>query len=573
MKTTGQPRSSECFSMVVFVMLAAATTSQGQGLVQVQQDFTQDPGWEAVGNRVEASDPPTVKQDFGYADGRIGGEIWKSTTPAWYGLKLDPPLSFKDAFSASGKIAVMPESREGGVAYLGFFNHERQGWRPWSSMAMRVSREGDKAFIYLDYMSGRWNAGAAEMQLAIPADGSEHVWRLTYDPNATRGPWTDTRLQGYLGDRQTADDILAKARAAGEHDATLQSITQRLNAALTAGLVNYLPRHGKEFWTLKQVDDELKGAVSVQVDDGPAFKTFLLARVRDQPVELDRFGFFNMQMYHGMMKLFVSDLTLNGKRIDLGADPGWEGRGNRVTFKERDFQRQDFGYSPGTNFAGGARGEIGGQFYNVEPVDPLHGYYADDVGRLTLDDPIRFSGKISFTELSTDAGMFFGFFRAADERREQPPNVPNGRATAWPQPNVLGVVIDGPANVGCYFNPTCTAADPKLSRDKAGHVFLPTRAPRTFDFDYDPAANGGVGRVTVTLDGEPPFTLDLTPEQRKAGATFDRFGLMSFRRGGKYSTLYFDDLTYTARRPDDHRPARHEQKVVRVPYPAGGRKY
>ena len=105
----------------------------------------------------------------------------------------------------------------------------------------------------------------------------------------------------------------------------------------------------------------------------------------------------------------------------------------------------------------------------------------------------------------------------------------------------------------------------QLSCDKTGTVFLPTRMPRTFEFDYDPAENKGVGRVTVKLDGEKPILLDLKPGQRKAGATFDRFGLMSFRRGGKFSVLYFDDLTYTTRRAE---PApRHEQKITTVPFP------
>ena len=82
-----------------------------------------------------------------------------------------------------------------------------------------------------------------------------------------------------------------------------------------------------------------------------------------------------------------------------------------------------------------------------------------------------------------------------------------------------------------------------------------------------------MGRITVTLDGQPPFTLDLTPEQRKAGAKFDRFGLMSFRRGGKYGTLYFDDLTYTTRQALNGPAVRHVQKITTVPYPPGGRKY
>src|SRR5204862_5269461 len=137
--------------------LATARPSRAGDLVQVFQDFSQDPaGWEGIGNRVEASDPPTVKQDFGWSPGKIGGTVWKSTTPAWYGMPINPPSSFKDKLSASGKIAVMPEL---GVAYLGFFNHERQGWRPWSTMAMRiVCKAGSptpRASLFIDAMSAK----------------------------------------------------------------------------------------------------------------------------------------------------------------------------------------------------------------------------------------------------------------------------------------------------------------------------------------------------------------------------------------------------------------------------------
>ncbi len=531
------------------------------------ETFDRDPGWENINNRIEASDPPTVTQDFGWSPGRIGGTVWKSTTPAWYGMPLKQPLSFKDAFSASGKIAVTRRAagREG-VAYLGFFNHERQGWRPWSSMVMRLMDDGDTAGIFLDYMTGKWEAGAAEMELAIPADGSEHTWRLTYDPNATRAPWTDTRLYSYLTtQRQTAEDTLAKALLV-EPELTLAALEQRLQAALDRGLVTFLERVRKKWWLLKQDKQDLKGAVTVQVDGGVEYRTYLTAELRDQPVVLDRFGIFNMQLAHGAVTFHVSDLVVNGAMIDLSKDPGWDGHGNRTTFVERDFRRQNFGFSADTQHAGGAKGEIGGQFYNIEPTETRHGFYADDVGRLTLDDPIRFAGKITFIEGSTDAGMFFGFFRKEDEQAVLGPNKP-GDASGWPQPNTLGVQVDGPARIGWWFIPVVTAADRKLSRKMDGTLFLPTRAHRTFDFVYDPQANKGVGRITVTLDGEPPFNLDLTPEQRKAGATFDRFGLTSFRRGGKFSRLYFDDLTYTTRRPADAPPMRHEQKIITVPFP------
>jgi hypothetical protein len=538
------------------------------------EHFDRDPGWDNSSNRVEASDPPTVTQDFGWSPGRIGGTVWQSTTPAWYGMPLERPLSFKDKFSASGKIAAMPGSvSKRGVAYLGFFNHERQGWRPWSTMAIRVVSTADTTKLYIDYTSGLWNAGAAETEIEFPTDGSEHTWRFSYDPDKSRAPWTDMRLRSYLiTHRMPIAEILATGQKT-EPDLTIDALEKRLDAARNLGLVTYLPRGGKRYFQLKQDTADLKGEVSIQLDDGPVLRTYLDARVRDQPVVLDRFGIYNMQLYHAVMKFFVSDLVVNGRKIDLGKDPGWEGKGNRATFLERDFQRQNFGYSPDTQFAGGAKGEIGGQFYNVEPVDPLHGYYADDIGALTLDDPIRFSGKVSFIEGSTDAGMFFGFFRAQDEKTVLPPNARDGQAPGWPQANMLGIVVDGPANIGWWFKPTITAADRKLAKDRPGVVFLPTRESRTFEFDYDPAANSGVGRITVKLDKEEPFSLDLSPEQRKAGATFDRFGLMSFRRGGKYSTLYFDDLTYTTRRASDAPSARHDQKITTVPYPPSGRKY
>jgi hypothetical protein len=108
--------------------------------------------------------------------------------------------------------------------------------------------------------------------------------------------------------------------------------------------------------------------------------------------------------------------------------------------------------------------------------------------------------------------------------------------------------------------------------DKHGPIILPTGERHAFSFMYDPQANRGVGRITVTLD-EKSFFLDLTPQQRSAGAAFDRFGVASIRKGGKCVTVFLDDLTYTACRPQDYTPVFHEQQVTRVPYPPGGRRY
>src|SRR4029453_9777221 len=103
----------------------------------------------------------------------------------------------------------------------------------------------------------------------------------------------------------------------------------------------------------------------------PPIKIFMVKDEIDRPVYMDRFGLFNVQLYHQYLDLYIGDLTVNGYKMDLSKDPNWEGKGNRVEFVEQDFQRQDFGYSQ-TNWAGKGIGEIGGLFSITEAQDPYH---------------------------------------------------------------------------------------------------------------------------------------------------------------------------------------------------------
>jgi len=168
------------------------------------------------------------------------------------------------------------------------------------------------------------------------------------------------------------------------------------------------------------------------------------------------------------------------RRLRPSTDPQWEGAGNRTEFIERDFQRQNFGYSR-TNRAGGHTGEIGGKFYRTEPRDPMHGYYADDIGALTLDDPIGFSGSVAFTAGGTDAGMFFGCFNR--EQKIRPLRDPREGA---PLNDSLGIEIDGPTRIGYYFSALCSptralasmAHGPVFLPDRTRHSSLPIRSTR-----------------------------------------------------------------------------------------------
>ncbi len=545
------------------------------GLVQVHEDFSRDPGWDNIHNRIVCKDCPTVVQDFGWRPtahvggrpGEIGGRVWQSRTPAFYGLPLGRPLSFNDRFSASGRIAFM--RTEGlGAAYLGFFNNALQGWRPWSSVAFRlVAEAGNKVRADIDYMTAKWGAFGDETDILISADGSPHTWKMSYDPEGRMAArWPDPRLRNYLSTRrQTATQIYERARQA-EPGLTREELMERLRAALAEDLLRFFPRPRGDFWTLNEHKHEpTKGTINFQFDSGLEHSFHVLAEHRQSPLILNRFGIFNYQIYHRWLEFYVADLTVNGQALDLSSDPGWEGHGNRVQFVERDFQRQNFGYSE-TNWAGKQIGEIGGEFYRVEAVDPYNGYYADEIGALTLDDPIEFSGQVCFVSGGTDAGMFLGYFNA----REKMAPITD-RLGGDPLDDTLGVEIAGPTRIGYYFSAVCSPKR-RVASHRHGPVFLPTADRHAFRFTYDPKDNGGVGRIRVWLD-EEEFTLDLKPEQRAAGARFDHFGLMNLRRGGKYVTVYFDDLTYTARRASNYRRIRHPQKIWEVPYPQGGRTY
>jgi hypothetical protein len=554
---------------VLSLLLMLSIPVSADELVQVHQSFDDDPGWEAINNRIVAEDPPTVRQDFGWRKGEIGGVVSRSRTAAYYAMKVGP-LSLAAKMSAAGKIRVMPTTAMGG-AYFGFFNSTRQEWRPWSSMAVRIN-DGDphQPLMMYDFMTGGWHAGGFTVD-PILADGSTHTWRIAYDPDATVAKdWADAKLHRYLDDtkRNPEEEILTRAKVS-EPDITLEQLQQRLAAAADQGLIVFNTRRGVG-WDVRHDPQNWKGKMSFQLDDHPLRTNFLNLSQHDDPspTVIDRFGIFNWQLPGPACEFYLSDLVVNGQKIDLSRDPNWDAKGNRTTFAEQDFHaKQDFGFSK-TNHAGDKAGEIGGTFWRTEPIDPLHGFYADEVGALTMDDAISFSGHLAFTAGATDAGMFFGYFNKAEEEV-----VLTGRdESGAPLPSMMGFAIEGPTRIGYFFSSQFTPVDRRLSSAGQGPQFVPDGKKHAFTFAYDPKANKGNGQIIFTLDGVR-YQHDLNPEQRKSGAHFDHFGMMNLRRGGKYVTVWLDDLTYTARRSPGATPVKHEQKIVKVRYPPGGRRY
>ena len=476
-------------------------------------------------------------------------------------------MSFKEKFYASGKLAVIAHNPESVGFYIGFFNSEHQGWRIWPSCGFRIGIvQGKKARFHLDYKTGRDKGAILNPDIEIRCDGSVYDWELFYEPDATvEDAWPDPRLPVWIGSSQNVheNEIYARALAA-EPKMTQEKLHKLLLQARDAGLVDHWYRKGQyHLWNIESNADEMKGRITFQFDDNHPVSYFLLPGHREEPSTINRFGIYNMQIYTGSMDFYLSELKVNGQIIELSQDPHWEGAGNKVTFIQDDFHaRQNFGYSQ-TNWAGANPGEIGGRYWGTEVLDPLHGFYADDVGSLTLDDQIRFSGWINFVKGAVDGRMLIGYFNRAARLAEV-----QGEYKGNPPEQFLGIEIMDQTQIGYSFTAVCSPRQ-DVAFEQRGPIYIPDRIKRPFSFQYDPNA-GTVGRITVTLD-TVTFTADLSPEQRSIGATFDRFGLLNPRKGGKYVDVYVDDLSYVVKRPIGYQPVMHKQKIVKVPYPPDGR--
>jgi hypothetical protein len=205
----------------------------------------------------------------------------------------------------------------------------------------------------------------------------------------------------------------------------------------------------------------------------------------------------------------------------------------------------DFGYSR-TSRAGGRRGELGGRLWRVQEPEWM-GYYGDDVGRLTLEDPLLASGRIAFPRFCVDSGMHLGWF--------------NSRQQRWPPRDFVGAYLDSESVLGRFMAPmygTSRARRERVSGSAVLHgaafgprdlLFHPDGRSYDWSLRYDPRAAAGRGAVTLTL-GADSVTLPLQEGARAEGAELDRFGVFNMQdNNGKDCVVYLDDLRYTTARP------------------------
>jgi len=475
----------DCVIIVVSTLIAIPGTA-----AERTQSFDKDPNWDGVNNRATATEKRTVRQDFGYSKtnhaggnaGEVGGFITPAAEPAYYAKRIET-ATFEGAFSASGRLLC--QGRQFHVL-LGFFSADTiNEWRTPNSIAIRLLGRGDVYFAYVEYCTGRWRAGG----------DSPGGFATTKDETGR------TNLKGFK----------------------------------TGAAVN---------WSLKYDPMGNKGTGSITVTlGGETAVCHLDAGHKADGAKFNRFGLLNVvKSVDGGGEVWFDDITINGELDHLERHGGWEGLNNRKTYETADVRpRFDFGYSLTQHAGGRAKGELGGLVFRGDCRDKNKlAAYGDRLSLLTMEKPLKASGKVALRRAVSDSTTLLGFYHSEDSLKVNP-----SQSSGWPG-SFLGVAVEGPSREGFLFYPAYRLRDGdsgNASRNGPSPI-LPDGKSHDWTMEYDPAGAGGRGRIVVSFDGKP-VTLDLTEGHRKAGARFDRFGLVTTWIDGNGQRVFFDDLTYT----------------------------
>ncbi len=411
--------------------------------------FDRDPGWEGRNNRTTSAAPREVRQDFGYSRtahaggqaGEIGGFISPAAEPAYYAKRIET-RTFNDPLTASGRLKCKTGQFH---LLLGFFNAETiNEWRTPNAISIRLQGRGDVVFAYVEYATSRWRAGG----------DSPGGFATVRDPTTDR-----MNLRGF-------------------------------------------PIGTSLRWSLRYDPAGNKGGGSVTVTLGNETAVCHLDQGhKADGATFNRFGLLNvMKSADDGGAVFLDDVTINGQTDDFAKDPEWDGYQNRRTYKSANVRPWfDFGYSPTRHAGGQAAGEMGGLIFRGDCRYPDKlASYGDRLSPLTLDKPLKASGKVSLRRAVSDSTILLGFYHSEDSLK-----VTDSQASGMP-PCFLGVAVEGPSRDGFFLYPIY-----RVRGDGQGYAsgtdrphILPDGKPHEWSLEYDPAGAGGRGRIVVSLDGK-----------------------------------------------------------------------
>jgi len=481
-----------CLALLLVTVLVPAiggTQDKPKSFIKTEH-FDRDPNWQGFNNHIVLKQVPNVTQNFGYSPttfagdtkGEIGGRVHRSSIPAYYAEQI-AVKTLNDKLTASGSFAFTATTGGSGV-FFGWFNSHQPGGgnRPMNSLGLDFDAEGT---------------------------GSRLAVRLITSANKSCGTFVTPFISGVY--RPTPI----------KNDGTRYHWSLSYDLAANSG-------NGQIQFTIKS------NSAEPEEFEGKVFTVDLPAGLKQEGASFDRFGLMNFMKPGSALTIYFSDLELDGKTVNLTRDPDWIGSGNHNVYQDPEHVgAHNFGFSAQTNFAGGSPGEIGGSFWRTEKG---WGYYADQIGALTLDDRLEARGKVVLKVGAPDSGMYLGWFNHAAQD-----------TTPASAGNFLGIYIEGPTSIGHYFRPVYATANGTRAAIDHGPILLPDKVYQ-WSLSYDPTVADGLGAIRVTLDDES-VTLTLKKDNKTLDVQFDRFGLLTANPGGSLVKIFFDDLQYTSARP------------------------
>ncbi len=458
------------------------------------ESFSRDPGWLGVNNRAARTrEPIAIRQDFGFSaktgnaggesPGEIGGFITPAGEAAFYGKIIDS-ATLDQPLSASGTMSVGTGATH---LLLGFFNSDTVNeWRTPNTIAIRLNGRGENFFAHVEYCTSKWRAGGDTTPFPAVTDPNTGRWNLVGYPCNKSFKWT-------LAYDPMGNDGKGVVTATIGHD------TAECN-----------------------LDESHK-------TDGATF---------------NRFGIMNVvKSADSGSEAWFDDIAVGGgPKESFDRDPNWDGRHNRQTMQSRIVRPWfDFGFSD-SNFAHGkGKGELGGQIFRGDcRYAERMACYGDRVGPLTLDKPLKASGKVAMKRGVSDSTTLFGFYNSVESMRQN-----ESQSDGLPE-SVVGIHIEGPSSEGFRFYPVLRV---KGGGSKFGHVresppIYPDGTSHDWSMEYNPDGADGKGKIIVTLD-EKSTAFDLEAGDKARGTTFDRFGIVASWIDGNSQDVYWDDLSYT----------------------------
>ena len=421
---------------LILSLLAALPGTRAEEPVLRTQDFRVDPGWEGFRNRLVTEPLPVTRQHFGYRETNLAKGATAGEIGGWVNRSLSPAWYAK---RISDRTLSDRLSASGRFAVT------------------RAEGSSGALFGWFHESSRGWRTPNS---IALRIDGNGGKYWVLFEYGTCR--W----------------------RTGG--GATFEGQYQRTKTRPFAA------DGTSHKWSLSY-EPEGDGSL-ILVIDGQQYVALLEPGHKADGATFNRFGLWNHQNSGDGLEVYFDDLVLEGAPIDLSRDPGWEARGNDIEFGERVVRpRHDFGFSMSSH-AGGPPGEIGGLIWR----DERPAYYADRIGRLSLNDELRASGKLALTSANSDSGVYLGWFDSASKQEEKAPQ-------SHPQPhNFLAIMIEGPSRAGHYVRPAYVTSSGQGSHADSGPTIRPDGAIHDWSLHYTPQEAGGRGRIEVTFDGDPP---------------------------------------------------------------------